>query len=244
MLNINPNRLRFFYGTAPQPCPYLPGRLESKVVTELNSLDASHLHNTLSRAGFRRSHSIAYRPACPSCNACVPCRVRAEGFTLSKSMRRTLRRNSDLIASQKQAFATEEQYSLFKVYEQARHPDGEMASMDFNDYRSMVEDTPVETFIVEFREGSGRLVAVALTDQLSDGLSGVYKFYAPEKSVRSPGTFVILWHIERATSLGLPYFYLGYWISQSPKMAYKARFTPLEILTETGWNKLTPEQIL
>ena len=242
MLNINPSRLRFFYGTAPQPCPYLPGRLESKVVTELNSLDAAQLHNTLSRAGFRRSHSIAYRPACPDCNACVPCRVRVEGFTLSKSMRRTLRRNSDIIASQKQAFATEEQYSLFKVYEQARHPDGEMASMDFNDYRSMVEDTPVETFIIEFREGSGRLVAVALTDQLSDGLSGVYKFYTPERATLSPGTFVILWHIERVISLGLPFFYLGYWISQSPKMAYKARFMPLEILTETGWNKLTSER--
>ena len=242
MLNINPNRLRFFYGTAPQPCPYLPGRLESKVVTELNSLDAAQLHNTLSRAGFRRSHSIAYRPACPDCNACVPCRVRVEGFTLSKSMRRTVRRNSDIIASQKQAFATEEQYSLFKVYEQARHPDGEMASMDFNDYRSMVEDTPVETFIIEFREGSGRLVAVALTDQLSDGLSGVYKFYTPERATLSPGTFVILWPIERVISLGLPFFYLGYWISQSPKMAYKARFMPLEILTETGWNKLTSER--
>ena len=237
MLNINPNRLRFFYGTAPQPCPYLPGRLESKVVTELNSPDAAQLHNTLSRAGFRRSHSIAYRPACPDCNACVPCRVRVEGFTLSKSMRRTLRRNSDIIASQKQAFATEEQYSLFKVYEPARHPDGEMASMDFNDYRSMVEDTPVETLSIEFRDSSGTLTAVALTDRLSDGLSGVYKFFSPERSKLSPGTFVILWHIERARALGLPYFYLGYWIAQSPKMAYKTRFMPLEILTQSGWKE-------
>ena len=238
MLNTNPNKLRFFYGTAPQPCPYLPGRLESKVVTELNSLDAVRLHDTLSQAGFRRSHSIAYRPACPNCKACVPVRVRVQEFEATKSMRRTLRKNADLTHHETQAFATEEQYILFRSYEKARHGDGEMALMDFNDYRSMVEDTPVETMTIEFRDKEGVLNAVALTDRLSDGLSGVYKFFSPEKSKLSPGTFVILWHIERARRLGFPYFYLGYWISQSPKMAYKARFRPLEILTDSGWREL------
>ena len=237
MLNADPNKLHFFYGTAPQPCPYIPGRLESKVVTELNDLDAVRLHDTLSRAGFRRSHSIAYRPACPDCTACVPARVRVQQFEATKSMRRTLRRNADLTHQETQAFATEEQYALFKSYEKARHGDGQMALMDFDDYRSMVEDTPVETLSIEFRDSSGTLTAVALTDRLSDGLSGVYKFFSPERSKLSPGTFVILWHIERARALGLPYFYLGYWIAQSPKMAYKTRFMPLEILTQSGWKE-------
>ncbi len=239
MLTIDPSKLRFFYGTAPQPCPYIPGRIESKAVTELNSFDAAQLHDSLSRAGFRRSHSIAYRPACPNCTACVPARVRVREFKITKSMRRTLRRNNDLTAHVTQAFATEEQYTLFKAYEKERHKDGEMSRMDFNDYRSMVEDTPVETVTVEFRDKAGLLTAVALTDRLSDGLSGVYKFFAPNRSSYSPGTYVILWHIERARSLKLPFFYLGYWIAQSPKMAYKARFMPLEILTERGWNKLS-----
>ena len=239
MLNADPNKLRFFYGTAPQPCPYVPGRQESKAVTELNTLDAVHLHDVLSRAGFRRSHSLAYRPACPHCNACVPARVRVQEFQLTKSMRRTMRRNVDLTHHETQAFATEEQYELFRWYEQARHSEGEMALMDFNDYRSMVEDTPVDTVTIEFRDPSGTLAAVALTDRLSDGLSGVYKFFSPQRENLSPGTFVILWHIERARALGLSYFYLGYWIAESPKMAYKARFMPLEILTETGWEKLT-----
>lgn len=237
MLNADPNKLRFFYGTAPQPCPYLPGRVERKVVTELNSLDAVRLHDTLSRAGFRRSHSIAYRPACPDCKACVPARVRVQQFKATKSMRRTLRRNADLTHHETQAFATEEQYVLFRSYEKARHGDGEMALMDFNDYRSMVEDTPVDTITIEFRDSVGTLAAVALTDRLSDGLSGVYKFFSPEKSNLSLGTFVILWHIEHARALGLPYFYLGYWIAQSPKMAYKTRFMPLEILTQSGWKE-------
>ena len=179
MLNADPNKLRFFYGTAPQPCPYVPGRQESKAVTELNTLDAVHLHDVLSRAGFRRSHSIAYRPACPRCNACVPARVRVQEFQLTKSMRRTMRRNVDLTHHETQAFATEEQYELFRSYEQARHSEGEMALMDFNDYRSMVEDTPVDTVTIEFRDPSGTLAAVALTDRLSDGLSGVYKFFSP-----------------------------------------------------------------
>jgi len=152
-------------------------------------------------------------------------------------MRRTFRRNAYLTHHETQAFATEEQYALFRSYEEARHGDGEMALMDFNDYRSMVEDTPVETMTVEFRDSAGVLNAVALTDRISDGLSGVYKFFSPDKSQLSPGTFVILWHIERARALGLPYFYLGYWISQSPKMSYKARFKPLEILTDSGWKE-------
>ncbi len=242
MLNADPRKLQFFYGTAPQPCPYLPDRLESKAVIELGSLDAGRLHDLLSQAGFRRSHSIAYRPACQGCRACVPVRVRALEFRPSRSMRRVLNRNADLIWEATPAFATQEQYELFHAYEQARHGDGEMALMDFNDYRAMVEDTPIETQIIEFREPSGQLSAVSLTDHLGDGLSGVYKFFAPDRAETSPGTFVVLWHIERARELDVPYVYLGYWIGDSPKMTYKSRFQPLEALTENGWELFRPSQ--
>ena len=118
-----------------------------------------------------------------------------------------------------------------------------MALMDFGDYRAMVEDTPVETQIIEFREPSGRLTAVSLTDRLGDGLSGVYKFFATDRSDASPGTYVILWHIQRARDLGLPYVYLGYWIGESSKMTYKSRFKPLEALTESGWQLFEPDLV-
>ncbi|MDP6515019.1 MAG: arginyltransferase [Alphaproteobacteria bacterium] len=240
MLHADPSKLQFFYGTAPQPCPYIPGRLESKAVTELGRLDAAGLHDVLSQAGFRRSHSIAYRPACQGCRACVPVRVRVADFRPTRSMRRALRRNADLTWQETDAFATPEQYALFQDYEQTRHGDGEMALMDFDDYRAMVEDTPIETHIIEFRDPSGRLVAVSLTDRLGDGLSGVYKFFADDRADTSPGTYVILWHIEQARAMDLPYVYLGYWIAASPKMAYKARFQPMESLTSAGWRRFVP----
>ncbi len=241
MLNADPRKLQFFYGTAPQPCPYIAGQSESKAVTELASADADSLHDILSQAGFRRSHSIAYRPACPTCKACVPVRVRTADFQLTKSMRRVVRRNQDLTWREIAPFATQEQFALFKRYEHVRHGDGEMALMDFHDYRAMVEDTPVDTCLVEFRDARNRLAAVSLTDRLQDGLSGVYKFFAPERLTTSTGTFVILWYIERAKILGLPYVYLGYWIAQAPKMAYKERFQPLEALTHNGWRTLQAE---
>jgi len=238
MFSADPRKLQFFYGTAPQPCPYLPDRLESKAVTELASLDANALHDVLSRAGFRRSHSIAYRPACENCRACVPVRIRVEGFEPTRSMRRVLKRNTDLEWREMPPFATQEQFQLFKTYEAGRHGDGEMAQMDFQDYRAMVEDTPVETFLVEFRDPTGRLVGVSLTDRLRDGLSGVYKFFALDREPYSPGTHIVLWYIDQARRRGLPYVYLGYWIANSPKMAYKAKFRPIEALTEEGWREI------
>ena len=239
MLDTDPRKLRYFYGTAQQPCPYLPGRLECKAVTELSGPDVSQLHDILSRAGFRRSHGIAYRPACHGCHACVPVRVPVAEFRPGRSLRRVAARNADLIVAYRPAIATLEQYELFRVYEHGRHGDGDMALMDFSDYRAMIEDSPVETHVIEFREPGGRLAAVSLTDRLSDGLSGVYKFFALERRRTSPGTYVILWHIEQARALGLSYLYLGYWIADSPKMAYKARFAPLEGLTGECWQRLS-----
>ncbi|MFP6756684.1 MAG: arginyltransferase [Alphaproteobacteria bacterium] len=240
MLNIDPRDLQFFFGTARQPCPYIKGKFEAKAVTELVGPGALRLHDMLSQAGFRRSHGIAYRPACENCRACVPVRVVVDGFRPSRSMRKVLTRNADLTAVERPPIATAEQFHVFQAYEQTRHSDGDMALMDFSDYRSMVEDTPVETRIVEFRGNDNELVAVSLTDRLGDGLSGVYKFFAADRARTSPGTYVILWHIERARALGLPYVYLGYWIGESPKMAYKARFQPLEALIGEEWTLFRP----
>jgi arginine-tRNA-protein transferase len=234
-----PRRPQFFYTTAPLPCPYLAGRTERKVVTEITGPDADLLHDRLSRAGFRRSHNIAYAPVCPGCNACIPIRVPVADFQPDRSLRRILKANAELAGFEVQARATAEQFQLFQRYQQARHRDGDMATMSFYDYRAMVEDTPIETFIAEFRDASDRLVGACLTDRLGDGLSAVYSFYAPDQERRSLGTYTILWLIERARWSGLPYVYLGYWVPESRKMAYKARFRPSEILAGGVWRMLT-----
>jgi len=227
--------LQFFFTTPLQPCPYLPDRLERKLVTELTWPDPRGSHDALTAAGFRRSYGVAYKPACPDCAACVPIRVRVAEHAPSRSQRRILRLNADLVASESAPTATQEQYALFRRYQEARHAGGGMAMMDFNDYRAMVETTCVDTCLVTFRDAGGRLVGASLTDRLRDGFSGVYKFFDPAAGARSLGTFMILWHIARAHALGLPFVYLGYWIEECGKMTYKVRFPPAEVLTPAGW---------
>jgi arginine-tRNA-protein transferase len=234
-----PRRPQFFYTTAPLPCPYVQGRTERKVVTEITGPDADALHDRLSRAGFRRSHNIAYAPVCPSCSACVPIRIDTRVFEPDRGLRRVSRSNEGTEGFEVPARATAEQFSLFQRYQQARHGDGDMATMSFYDYRAMVEDTPIETMVVEFRDADDRLVGACLADKLGDGLSAVYSFFAPELAKRSLGTYAILWLIERARLLGLPYVYLGYWVPESRKMAYKVRFRPSEILAGGSWRMLT-----
>lgn len=226
---------RFFFGTRSLPCPYIEGQTERKVVTDLAGPNAEELYERLSRAGFRRSHNLAYRPACPSCNACIPVRIAVADFDMTRSFRRTLSANSDLVADDIDALATVEQYRLFSSYQRARHEGGDMSGMAFNDYRAMVEDTPVTSRTVEFRDPEGVLVAVMLMDRMEASLSAVYSFFDGQLARRSLGTFMILWMVEQARALGLPHVYLGYWIDGSEKMAYKARFQPLEALGENGW---------
>ncbi|MEN9500310.1 MAG: hypothetical protein RIS83_2130 [Pseudomonadota bacterium] len=238
MLQRPNRRPQFFYTTAPLPCPYLPGRTERKIVTELSGTEAEALHERLSRAGFRRSHNIAYAPVCPGCQACVPIRVVSEEFTPDRTQRRILRANTDLTVSEMPARATAEQFTLFQRYQKTRHADGDMAAMGYYDYRAMIEDTPISTGIVEFRDAQDRLLGACLTDWLSDGLSAVYSFFDTTLDKRSLGTFAVLWLIGRARSLGLPYVYLGYWVPESRKMAYKARFRPSEILMSGAWHML------
>jgi arginine-tRNA-protein transferase len=238
MLQRPPRRPQFFYTTAPLPCPYLPGRTERKIVTELSGTEAEALHERLSRAGFRRSHNIAYAPVCPGCQACVPIRVVSEDFTPDRTQRRILRANADLTVSEMPARATAEQFTLFQRYQKNRHADGDMAAMGYYDYRAMIEDTPISTGLLEFRDAQDRLLGACLTDWLADGLSAVYSFFDTDQDKRSLGTFAVLWLIGRARSLGLPYVYLGYWVPESRKMAYKARFRPSEILMSGAWHRL------
>jgi arginine-tRNA-protein transferase len=236
-----------FYLTAPSPCPYLPGREERKVFTHLVGDRAPGLNDLLTHGGFRRSQSIAYRPACETCRACVSVRVIVDRFKPSRSMRRVRAQNSDVIGEMRVQAPSSEQYSLFRAYLDSRHRDGGMADMTVLDYAMMVEDSHVKTRLVEYRKrgpdssingrGSGSLLAVALTDVLSDGLSMVYSFFDPEEAARSLGTYMILDHIERARKINLPYVYLGYWVRGSGKMDYKARFLPQERLLPDGWTR-------
>jgi len=231
-------RPQFFFTTAPLPCPYLPDRLERKIVTELGGPNSENLHEVLAKGGFRRSHSIAYAPACPGCKACVPVRVDTRTFERKRSLARTWKRNADLTAHVVEARASTEQFDLFNQYQRSRHTDSDMANMGFYEYSAMVEDSPIDTYLVEFRKPSGVLVAVCLTDQTDDGLSAVYSFFTSEEEDRGLGNFVVLWLIEHAKTLSLPYVYLGYWIKESPKMAYKTRFKPLEALGPDGWQRI------
>jgi arginyl-tRNA--protein-N-Asp/Glu arginylyltransferase len=236
-----------FYLTAPSACPYLPGQEERKVFTHLVGERAAELNNLLTQGGFRRSQSIAYRPACERCRACVSVRVIADEFRATRNMRRVLDRNRDLDSEMRVAVPTSEQYSVFRAYLDARHYDGGMADMTVLDYAMMVEDSHVQTRLIEYRRhdsdvetvasgaSKGELLAVALTDVLKDGLSMVYSFYEPEPEHRSLGTFMILDHIARARRMGLAYVYLGYWVHGSRKMDYKGRFLPQERLAPEGW---------
>ena len=234
-----------FYLTAPSPCPYLNGQEERKVFTHLVGERAGELNDLLTHGGFRRSQSIAYRPACETCRACVSVRVVAADFKPSRNMRRVAERNADLIGELRDAFPSSEQYSVFRGYLDARHRDGGMADMTVLDYAMMIEDSHVQTRLVEYRRrgpdsaltqrGAGKLLAVALSDVLSDGLSMVYSFFDPDEGERSLGTFMILDHIDRARAMGLSYVYLGYWVRGSRKMDYKGRFLPQERLMPSGW---------
>jgi leucyl-tRNA---protein transferase len=228
-----------FFATAAVPCPYVPGRDERKLIVELAGRAAASFYDELSRAGFRRSHRFAYRPACRACAACVPVRIAVERFSHTRSTRRVRNLNrgtgSALAGHLLTPRATEEQFALFAAYQRSRHRDSDMATMSYADYRGMVEDSTVRTAVVEYRESAGALVAVSLIDRLDDGISAVYSFYDPAQHRRSLGTWCILWLVEECRRAGLAYVYLGYWIADSPKMAYKARFPALERLVDGSW---------
>lgn len=224
-----------FYRTGPMPCPYLGGKVERNLFTELNGPQSQRLHDQLAQAGFRRSHHIVYRPACPGCNGCVPVRIPISGFTMSRSQRRVWNRNSDLQVSIGDTRATDEHYALFTRYQNARHSGGEMATMSFSDFRAMIEDSVVETELISIRDESGKLIGACLTDRLSHGYSAVYSYFDSDEDARSLGTFCVLWLLDHARASGLEHLYLGYWIAACAKMTYKSRFQPIQHLGTQGW---------
>jgi arginine-tRNA-protein transferase len=239
-----PFRFPKFFVTNPSPCPYLPGKVERKVFTELSGRHASELNEALGRIGFRRSQSVAYRPSCIDCSACVSVRVLAGEFHATATQRKLLRRHRELEVSACKPWTTDEQYQLLRRYLAVRHPGGGMAEMDESDFADMVEQTPVRSYVIEYREPPvdgrpGRLVGACLSDQQSDGLSMIYSFFDVGPDARKGlGTFIILDHIVRAARANLPYVYLGYWVEGSNRMAYKTGFRPLERLGPDGWRRM------
>ncbi|GAA6212380.1 arginyltransferase [Hyphomicrobiales bacterium 4NK60-0047b] len=249
-----------FYLTRPQPCPYLPDRDERKLFTHLGPEGSVADFDYLHQEGFRRSQTIAYRPQCEHCTACTSVRIRVDEFKRSKSQKRVWSNNKSLIASRMDALSSAEQYALFKAYVETRHSDGGMADMTLFDYQAMIEDSFVDSFLREYRapksgmpspketsysfslssetykpKASSDLIAVALCDLLSDGISLVYSFFEPNLHSRSIGTYIILETIDYAQSVGLPYVYLGYWVKGSQKMDYKVKFMPQDHLINGEW---------
>ena len=230
-----------FYRSSAAPCPYLPDRIERKLFARLTGPDAVAINSQLSRAGFRRSHDIIYKPACPGCMACVPVRVPVEQFSPSNNLLRIAKRGSQMRLTESPSIPSREQYDLFITYEASRHSDSDMAAMSFDDYCAMLQEGQADTSILELRQPDGQLLGCMLTDRMDDGVSAVYSFFSPEPALQrySLGTLLILHLINHARLLQLPYVYLGYWVDHSQKMGYKSRFQPLEALGPEGWHPFT-----
>ncbi len=233
-----------FYVTAPQPCPYLEGRMERKLFTALQGDQAQKLNDALSKQGFRRSQNVLYRPSCAECSACLSARIRVADFQPSRTQKRLMKANAHLRRNATSPWATEDQFALFRRYLDARHADGGMADMDVFEFAAMIEETPIKSRVIEYTRAAGPgekgrpLVAVSLTDVFDDGLSMVYSFYDPTMQGLSLGTFAILDHVEIAREAGLPYVYLGYWVPGSRKMGYKSGFNALEIYKGGVWQPI------
>lgn len=231
-----------FFRSGALPCPYIAGQVERKLFARLNATNAVSINASLTQAGFRRSHDIIYRPVCPSCSACIPVRIPTANYKPSRSMRRILNNNSDLTWTLVPATATVEQYELFTAYQNARHGDSDMARMSLNDYVAMIDEGRANTELMEARNKSGELIGAMLVDRLPDGFSAVYSFFDPAQDARSLGNYLVLCLIDLAKNDGLDFIYLGYWVDQSPKMAYKTRFRPLQALGPDGWYDLKHQE--
>ena len=238
-LNMLANEV-LFYKTKPSPCSYLPNRQETKILTHLTGDNTEALHALLLEIGFRRSQSIAYKPICQGCNACTSLRIPVMDFKPNKTQKRVLRYNKDIYRRITSPVLTQIQYDLYQKYIHTRHAGEEMSKMDENDVAMMIEESTIDTAIIEYwiniPEGE-KLIGWVMTDFTNHGLSMVYSVFDPDYSDASLGTFAILDHILLARDLSFPYLYLGYWIKESPKMSYKAQFKPHELFIHGMWQK-------
>ncbi len=237
LLNDIPHSTLHLYLTAPYPCSYLDGLEARSQVATPSLLITTPVYSELVRHGFRRSGTFTYRPHCDTCQQCMPVRVAIADFTPTRSQRRSRRRHEALEVSLHPLQDRPEYFELYRRYQEARHRDGGMDDDSPEQYRNFLLQSHVDTLMVEFREGD-KLRMVSVVDVLEDGLSAVYTFYDPDVAQASFGTFNVLWQIEFCRKLQLPYLYLGYWIKDSRKMAYKSNFQPLQGLQDGTWQPL------
>jgi arginyl-tRNA--protein-N-Asp/Glu arginylyltransferase len=239
MTATDPDDVRYLelYLSAPHPCNYLPGRQTVNLVADPRITMHTALYSALIEEGFRRSGGFAYRPHCPGCNACVPVRIPVDRFRPRRAQRRILRRNQDVSVRCRPPRFDAEHFDLYARYLAARHPGGGMDDPSPEDYLRFLTAPAIDTCFYEMRAGE-RLLGVAVADVLRTGLSAVYTFFDPELADRSPGVYAVLWQIEQARRLDLPYVYLGYWIKDCDKMSYKDQYRPLEGFRNGRWQML------
>lgn len=222
-------------------CPYISGRAEQRIAVDINESPESH--DDLARAGFRRVENWVYKPACPGCNECLPWRVNCAELRLSRNLQRIKRANQDLTRERFPIRPTSEHFNLFQRYIKTRHGDGQMASMSRDEFVSMIENSPIETLLMNYRNSDGDLVGTVLTDVQEDGLSAVYSFFDPAETTRSLGTYMVLDLAQCAIEIGFKWLYLGYYVEGSQKMMYKARFRPAEVFINGVWQPFDDNRV-